>query len=317
MDKIGLPKIEETVLDDHSSKFVIEPLYPGYGPTIGNALRRVLLSSIVGSAATYFRVEGINHEFSAIPGVKEDMIELLLNLKGINFKSYSDEPVTLRLSKKGPSSISAADFEPNDQIEIGNPDFHIASIDRGANLQLELIVEKDRGFRPTGGQEDKREIGWIGIDASFSPVKRVSFSVENTRVGQMTNFDKITMEVTTDGTVKPIDALKEAGRVLVDHFEAIISDSTFRPELTERVAEKNENESLIEEEQSEEKDSLAEGKMKIEDTGISQRTANALLNAGIKTVAGLKRLSPLKIEEIKGLGKKGMAEVRDIITKYE
>jgi DNA-directed RNA polymerase subunit alpha len=171
MDKIGLPRIEEKASSANSGQFIIEPLYPGYGPTIGNALRRVLLSSVIGAAATSFRVEGINHEFSAISGVKEDVIELLINLKNIRFKSYSDEPVTIRLSKKGPGEVKAGDFEPNSQIEIANPDLHLVSLDKDANFQLEVIVEKDRGFRPTGSASEKKEIGWIGIDAAFSPIE--------------------------------------------------------------------------------------------------------------------------------------------------
>lgn len=317
MDKIGLPKIEETVINDNKSRFVIEPLYPGYGSTIGNAIRRVLLSSIVGSAATYFRVEGVDHEFSAIKGIKEDMIELLLNLKSINFKSYSEEQVILTLSKKGPCQVTAADFQANSQIEISNPDNHIANIDKGASLQLELMIEKDRGFRPTGTKEDKKEIGWIGIDASFSPVERVSFLVENTRVGQMTNFDKITMDITTDSTITAKDAIKEASRVLVDHFEAIISDPTFNPSLTEKISEVVETPEVEELIEDEDKEQPGESKVKIEEAGFSQRTANALLNAGIKTIAGLKRMSPLKIEEIKGLGKKGITEIADVISRYE
>lgn len=316
MEKIGLPRIEEKKLGDNRSEFVIEPLYPGYGATIGNALRRVLLSSIIGSTVTYFRVEGINHEFSAITGVKEDMIELLLNIKSINFRSFTDEPVTLELSKKGPGEVMASDFKPNSQVEIANPEQHLVSLDKDANFQLEVIVEKDRGFRPVNHSGEKKEIGWIGIDASFSPVNRVHFSIEDTRVGQMTNFNKLTLGVTTDGTLAPLDVIKEASKILVDHFQAIIADMEYNPVLTER-AEQNELIGGPDEESEEEKENQDESRIKIEEAGFSQRTSNALLNAGIKTIAGLKRLTPLKIEEIKGLGKKGVTEVSEVLSRYE
>lgn len=311
MEKIGLPRVSENKISANHSDFVIEPLYPGYGPTIGNALRRVLLGSIIGSAATYFRVEGLNHEFSAIHGVKEDMIELLLNIKSINFRSFSDEPVAIELSKKGASEVRAADFKPNSQIEIANPDQHLASLDKDADFQLEVIVERDRGFRPsTAGV--KKEIGWITIDASFSPVKRVNLVVEDTRVGQMTNFNKLNLGLTTDGTITPAEALKEASRVLVDHFEAIISDSTFNPGLTEKLEENTPTEPEFDNGEN-----ASENRVKIEEAGFSSRTTNALINTGIRSIAGLKRLTPLKIEEIKGLGKKGIAEVREILNNYE
>lgn len=315
MEKIGLPSIEERQISENHSDFVIEPLYPGYGATIGNALRRVLLSSIIGSTATHFRVEGINHEFSAIPGVKEDMIELLLNIKSINFRSHTDEPVTLELSKKGPGEVTAADFNPNSQVEISNPEQHLVSLDKDADFRLEVIVEKDRGFRPVGLSEEKKEIGWIGIDASFSPVTRVNYAVEDTRVGQMTNFNKLNLGIITNGTLTPKDAIKEAAKVLVDHFAAIIADTEYNPELTER----KEAEELIGGPDTDEEshEDIDEGKVKIEEAGFSPRTTNALLNSGIKTIAGLKRLTPLKIEEIKGLGKKGITEVNEVLSRYE
>ncbi|MFA5926815.1 MAG: DNA-directed RNA polymerase subunit alpha [Patescibacteria group bacterium] len=314
MEKIGLPKIEEKVVAPNHSQFVIEPLYPGYGPTVGNSLRRVLLSSITGAAATYFRVEGLSHEFSAIPGVKEDMIELLMNVKGINFLSHSEEPVTLELAKKGSGEAKAGDFKASDKIEIANPELHLAALDKEADFQLEVLVEKDRGFRPSGSAAEKKEIGWVAIDAAFSPVSRVSYDVENTRVGQMTNFDKLTLDVITNGTISPQDALKEASKVLVDHFEAIISDPTFNPDLTVREELVQASDDV---EDEDEKENATDSKVKIEEAGFSPRTMNALLNAGVKTIAGLKRLSPLKIEEIKGLGKKGILEVEEVLKRYE
>lgn len=320
MEKIGLPKILEEKISESTSSFTIEPLYPGYGPTIGNALRRVLLSSITGAAATSFKVDGINHEFTSIPHVKEDMLELLMNLKKVSFKSFSEEPVVLELVKKGPGEATAADFKPNSNIEIGNPSQHLMSLDHKADVRIEVVVEKDRGFRASSTDAEKREIGHINVDASFSPIERVKLDIGDVRVGQMTNFDKLMLEVTTNGTITPSDALKEASRVLVDHYNAIISDETYQPELTEKFtpvvspleevggeegvnAEVDEDNEMMD-------DGSIDGKTKIEDADFSPRTTNALLNSGIKTIAGLKRLSSLKLEEIKGLGKKGIEEIR-------
>jgi DNA-directed RNA polymerase subunit alpha len=314
MEKIGLPKISEEKIDKNHSKFVIEPLYPGYGPTVGNSLRRVLLSSIMGAAATSFKVDGVNHEFSSVEHVKEDMVELMMNIKKVNFKSYSNEPVILELSKKGPGEVKAGDFKSNSNIEIFNPEQHIASLDNKANFRMEIIVEQDRGFRPASvATGEKKEIGQIAIDASFSPIDRVSFFVEDTRVGQMTNFDKLIVDIITTGTVTPEFALKEASKVLVDHFTSIMNDQSFDLEVTEPYEKEAENIAPESEEIIDEEVSAVnlEGKMKIEEAGFSPRTTNALINSGIKTIAGLKRLSPLKIEEIKGLGKKGIDEIKE------
>lgn len=313
MEKIGLPKITEQAIGKNHSIFTIEPLYPGYGSTLGNSLRRVLLSSITGAAATSFKIDGVSHEFTSIPHVKEDVIELLMNIKSLCFKSHSEEPVTIELYKKGPGEVTASDFKPNSNIEICNPDLHIASLDNKADFNLEVVVEKDRGFRPVNvSLTERREIGRINIDVSFSPVERVSISVEDTRVGQMTNFDKLTVDVITNGTVDPDWALKEASKVLVDHFQAIISDESFDLDLTEAYQKAETIEASTEEETYEDTSILElESKTKIEDAVLSQRTTNALLNAGIKTIAGLKRLSPLKLEEIKGLGRKGIEEIKE------
>jgi len=314
MEKIGLPKISEEKISEKQSKFVIEPLYPGYGPTIGNALRRVLLSSITGAAATSFRVDGVDHEFTSIPHVKEDVIELMMNLKSVNFKSHSDEPVTLELNKKGPGEVTAADFKSNSNIEISNPGQHLLSLDNKANFHMEVIIEKDRGFRAvsTAG-EDKKEIGQIAIDASFSPVERVGLEISDTRVGQTTNFDKLILDITTNGTVEPNYAIKEASRVLVDHYNSIMADENFNIDLTEPFAPEipETPEEVSSELETQMEGAVIEGKTKIEEANFSQRTSNALLNAGIKTIAGLKRLSPLKLEEIKGLGKKGIDEIKE------
>ncbi|MFA7243728.1 MAG: DNA-directed RNA polymerase subunit alpha [Patescibacteria group bacterium] len=316
MEKISLPKIREEKLEDNKSRFVIDPLYPGYGATLGNALRRVLLSSIPGSAITSFKLEGAPHEFTAISHVKEDLLEIMLNLKEINVKSDSDEPTALMISKKGPGEVTGADFSKNSSIEIINPEVHIATLDKGAQFELEVTIEKDRGFRSTEDFTDKgKEIGRIDIDAAFSPITRVKMDIENTRVGQMTNYDKLVIEIDSDGSIAPYDALISASNILIDHYKAF----AFNEEVPFELTEMPKNEVEIEEEEllggEEEADEIGlDPKTKIEDANFSQRTTNALVNAGIKTIAGLKRLSDLKLSEIKGLGQKGIDEVKEKLS---
>ena len=311
MEKIELPKfIEEKIAENHS-RFTIEPLYPGYGATIGNPLRRALLSSIVGAAATSFKIEGTSHEFSSIPHAKEDVIEVMMNLKDVHFKCFSDEPVVLELSKKGPSVVTAADFKKNSNIEITNPEAPIITLDKSANLEMEVVIEKGRGFKSAAvGTEDKTEIGRIAIDSFFSPVERVSLKVEDTRVGQMTNYDKLTLDVVTNGTIEPEAAIKEAAEALVSHYRAIISPEVEKIETAEVVESDAADDEIVTPVTGE-----LDSKSKVEELGLSSRTANALVNAGIKTYGGLKRLSALKVEEIKGMGKKGVDEINALLGR--
>lgn len=309
MEKISLPKFSEEKISEFHSKFTIEPLYPGYGSTIGNALRRVLLSSITGAAATSFKIDGVTHEFTSIPHAKEDVVELMMNLKNINFRSFSDEPVVLELSKKGPATVTAKDFKANSKVEIINSDTHLITLDKNADFYIEVIVEKGRGFKAVNvGIGERSEIGRIGIDAFFSPVERVSMQISDTRVGQMTNYDKLVLEVVTSGAITPDEAIKEAAKVLVDHYQSIILG-----EVAEEEAEKTDETGQSEAEETGEVQGDIDSKTKVEDLSLSPRTINALLNSGIKTYGGLKRLSSLKIEEIKGLGKKGIEEINAII----
>jgi len=308
-----IPKIKETKIDETKSVFVIEPLYPGYGSTIGNALRRVLLSSLPGCAISSVKLEGVAHEFSAIPHVKEDMIEIIMNLRKIVFKSFSDEPVTIEINEKGPKTVSASDFNLKSGVEILNPDQHVATLDKSASFNLEVVVEKGRGFIPTEEKDiEKSDIGRIAIDSAFSPVKHVNMKVEHTRVGQMTNYDKVELEVTTDGSVLAKEALKEASNILVEHFNYIAEGKPVSAdEPIEDTPEINSDEKQIE------KNNFADldPKTKIEDLDLSARTVNSLVNAGIKTIAGLRRMSNLKLSEVKGLGKKGFDEVKILLEK--
>lgn len=305
-----VPKIKEVVIDETRSKFIIDPLLPGYGATMGNALRRVLLSSLPGTAISSLKLEGVAHEFSAIPHVKEDMIKIIMNLRKINFKSYSDEPVTIELAAKGPKSIFAKDFRLPSTVEILNPEEYIATLDKSADFDLEIVLEQGRGFRPTEDREiEKNDVGRISIDSVFSPVKLINFKIEHTRVGQMTNYDKIELEIATNGSISPREALTQAGKILVQHFNYIAEGKPYTSE--EEVAE------TVAQEEPKEIVSLAEvdPKTKVSELNLSARTINALINSGIKTVAGLKRLSDLKLSEVKGLGKKGFEEVKELLAK--
>jgi len=205
------------------SMLVIEPLFHGYGTTIGNALRRVLLSSLPGAAVTAVKIKGANHEFQSIEGVLEDVLEITLNLKQLRMKMHTDEPVKLTLSKKGLGPVTAADFEKNSDVEIANPDLHIAEItSKSLEFEVEIVVAKGMGFDPKESRDkSEKEVGLIEIDAIFTPVKHVGFSVEDTRVGQITNYDKLTMNIETDGTITPQDAVKEASKILINHLSLL------------------------------------------------------------------------------------------------
>lgn len=214
-----LLSISEIRGDERKKTFVIEPLLPGYGVTLANALRRVLLSSLEGSALTAVTIEGASHEFTTLPSVKEDVLDIILNLKALRVKLFGDEAATVSLDVKGPAEVKAKDFAKNPSVEFVDPNAHIATVEKGGHLKLSVTMERGRGFLPTEARERGKEaLGTIHVDASFSPVKKVSYTVENTRVGRMTNFDKVNMEIVTDGTVDPAEALDQAARILVEHF---------------------------------------------------------------------------------------------------
>lgn len=325
MEKINLPKISEEKISEFSSRIIIEPLFPGYGHTMGNALRRVLLSSIPGAAITSFKIEGAPHEFTSLPHVKEDLIEIMLNLKSIKVHSHSWEPVQLTLSAEDSGQVKAGDFHPNSDVEILNPDQVIATLDKKARFEMEVTVEKDRGFRSTDEASVSKEIGHILVDASFTPVERVKVDVENTRVGQMTNYDKLIIELSTNGSITPHEAVVDASNILIDHYKVFAFNTELAEPLTEEYHEPApEIDEMIGGDSYEMQpgDQIAaqgaiDPKTKIEDIGLTPRTANALVNAGIKTLAGLSRLSELKLSEVKGLGKKGIEEIKTILERNE
>ncbi|MBF6589013.1 MAG: DNA-directed RNA polymerase subunit alpha [Ktedonobacterales bacterium] len=218
---IALPRITSNEVEHNYASFDIEPLEAGYGRTLGNALRRVLLSSLPGAAVTSVRIEGAQHEFQDVPGVKEDVTDIVLNIKKIRLRSFSDHPVSMRIEITGARAVTAADIQAPSTVEIVTPDVHICTLDSpDAHLDMELVIENGKGYVPAESKEGQA-IGQIPVDAIFSPVQRVNYIVENTRVGQMTNYDRITLQIWTDGTVSPEEALRRGANILVDHFRMI------------------------------------------------------------------------------------------------
>lgn len=223
------------------AKIVIEPCYPGYGTTIGNTLRRVMLSSMVGSAITAVKIDGVDHEFSTIPNVKEDVVAIILNLKLVRFKVHSDEPVELTLNIKGERAATASDFEGPSTVETINPKQPIATLtDKSATLTMTIAVNSGRGYVPVENREkEKLDVGWIAIDSIFTPIKTVNFAVENVRVGQITNFDRLILDVETDGSMKPEDAVAQSARILVDHFSILLKLSSETAEVPKKKRAKS------------------------------------------------------------------------------
>lgn len=220
--------ITEEKVSDRVSKFVIEPLSPGYGMTLGHSLRRVLLTSLEGAAASYVKIEGADHEFSTLKGMREDVVELIINIKSMRVRSESDEPVTIKLSKKGPGDVKASDFDANSDIEFADADHHLATLEKGGKLNMEVVIEKGRGYVTVASKnsDEKLPIGMIAVDSIFTPIKKVHYEVEHTRVGGQTDLDKLTLELTTDGTVAPTEAMKYAAQILVDHFQFVLDGTS-------------------------------------------------------------------------------------------
>jgi DNA-directed RNA polymerase subunit alpha len=246
MENIPLPnKIEIKAGDKENESIIsIQPCHPGYGTTIGNALRRVLLSSLPGAAVTSFKIKGVNHEFSAIPNVLEDVVEISLNLKKLRLKIFSEEPVRLKLRANGEKKVTAKDIEKNSDVEIINGDLLIATLtDKSADLEIELIVKQGRGYIPTESREkEDLETGMIAIDSIYTPVKNVGFKIENVRIGQITNYENLVLSVETDGTISPKEALAEANKLLIEHFNFIAENNVIEVETKKKPAKKEKEE---------------------------------------------------------------------------
>ena len=305
----GLVKTE-----DHSATsatFVIEPLHTGYGMTLGNSLRRVLLSSIAGAAVTAIKVEGATHEFTTVKGVKEDVVDIMLNLKGIRFRVFGDNDThTLRIVKKGKGSVTAKDVQATADVEIVNPSHVIATIDDDkASLVMDIVVETGRGYRTIEEGAAKKASDMIAVDAVFSPVSRVRYNVENTRVGQITDLDKLMITIDTDGSISPSDAFEEAAAILVNQYTALAGQT--RVEVSAPLGNKPEGED------SEDSDEPTELMTSIEDLNLSARTTNALINNEIHTLKDLFSLSDTELRELKGFGSKALDEVKEKMAELE
>lgn len=302
LQPIYLPENVETTEDGpNTATFSIHPYFPGYGPTVGNALRRVLLSSLPGAAITHMKIDGAEHEFSTLAGVKEDLITIMLRLKQVRLQSTSNEPMEIKLDVKGEKKVTAGDFETPPEITIANPDFLIATLtDSKAKLEMRCTVEQGRGYVPSESREhEQRDIGTIAIDAIFTPVQRVSFKVENVRVGQATDYHKLTVSITTDGTLQPIDALKQAASILRDHFQELTSD--FEEKLTAERPQKME-ELIVETPEPELENTLSL-------LHLPSRVHNALERVGITTVEQVMDLTDEQIQDIPGLGEKAVDDI--------
>jgi DNA-directed RNA polymerase subunit alpha len=291
------PQIQENTVSDVRSKFSIEPLEPGFGYTLGNALRRTLLSSIPGAAISSVRLEGVLHEFATIPKATEDVTDVILNLKELVLRSELDEPSTIYVKAKGPGEVTAGDISPPAGVEILNSDMHIATLGKGATLEMEMVVERGVGYRPAERNKKPRDpIGVIPVDSIFSPVRRVSYAVENTRVEQMTDRDRLILDVETDGSITPREALASAGSTLLELVN-LFADLAESPGIAIGPAED---------------ESLQAGELAtiIEDLNLSVRSYNCLKREGINTVGDLVQRSEQELMDIRNFGQKSIEEVK-------
>ncbi len=307
IDQIEKPKIERVELGENSryGKFVVNPLERGFGQTLGNSLRRVLLNSLPGVAPTCVRIEGVQHEFSTVPGVKEDVAELILNIKLISAKLFTDQPKIVTIDAYGPCEVTAGDIKIDDEVEIVNQDLHIATLSEGAHLQMQITLEKGRGY--VSAERNKQlavernkvagmPIGVIPVDSIFTPIRKVSYSVEDTRVGQVTDYDKLIFEVWTNGSIMPDEATGLAAQILTDHLTLFVN-------LTENVVPGID----FNEPEDDKKEKVLE--MTIEELDLSVRAYNCLKRAGINTVAELVQRNQEDMMKVRNLGKKSLEEV--------
>ena len=282
-------------------RFVIEPLERGFGHTLGNSLRRVLLSSLPGVAVSSVHIEGVQHEFSTIPGVKEDVTEIILNLKTMACKMFAEGPKQLTIDVKGPCELTAGDIKTDDEVEIANPELHIATLNEDAHLQMQLTLDRGRGYVSADkNKTPSMPIGVIPIDSIFTPVKKVNYTVEDTRVGQITDYDKLTLEIWTNGTLKPEEAVSSAAKILNEHLNLFIS-------LTDQVMPV----SMVQPE-DDKKDKVLE--MTIEELDLSVRAYNCLKRAGINSVAELVQKNQEDMMKVRNLGRKSLEEVEQKLS---
>lgn len=299
MFEIEKPKVEciDKNEDGSYSKFVIEPLERGYGLTLGNAMRRMLLSSLPGAAVTSVKIDGVQHEFSTIPNVKEDVVEIILNIKGIALKMMGEGNQTAVIDVTGPAVVTAGDIKSDGSIEVVNKDHYLATVSEGGRLYMELNVDRGRGYAVADKNKlANQPIGVLPVDSIYTPIKRVNYSVENTRVGQITDYDKLTLEIWSNGTISPEEAIGLSAKILIEHFKQFLS-LTDHADSVEIMVEKEEDK----------KDKVLE--MTIEELDLSVRSYNCLKRAGINTVHELTQKSEEDMMKVRNLGKKSLEEV--------
>jgi DNA-directed RNA polymerase subunit alpha len=295
-------EVEKESLTKTYGKFYAEPFERGFGMTIGNSLRRVLLSSIAGAAVTSVKIEGVLHEFSTLSGVKEDVTDVILNIKNLRLKLHVDKPKLIHIKKKGPGEVKGSDIIHDADVEILSPDLHIATLDKGATLDAEMTVRVGRGYVPADrNKEEGSPIGVIPIDSIFSPVRRVNFTVENARVGRVTDYDKLVMEIWTDGSVKPDDVLGFSAKILKDHLSIFINFEEIEEPTESKGGDSQEsNKNLL---------------RSVHELELSVRAANCLKNANIRTIADLVQRSEAEMLKTKNFGRKSLNEIKEILQE--
>lgn len=304
MIEIEKPKIECVESDESNSygKFVIEPLERGYGITLGNSLRRIMLSSLPGAAVTSVKIDGVLHEFSTIPGVKEDVTEIVLNLKSLALKIDGEGPRVMYVDASGECEVTAGDIKTEGDVEIVNKDAHIATLNKDARLYMEINIDKGRGYvMADKNKEPNQPIGIIPVDSIYTPIKRVNYTVEDTRVGQITDYDKLTFEIWTNGTIKPDESLSLAAKILIEHLKLFLT-------LTDHVSDV----SIMVEKEDDKKEKVLD--MTIEELDLSVRSYNCLKRAGINTVQELTQKTVEDMMKVRNLGKKSLEEVEQKLT---
>ncbi len=316
--KIIIPSKPRVVLEEENKGvFEIDGLYPGYGHTLGNSLRRIILSSLPGASITSLKIDGVSHEFQTIDGIKEDVIVMILNLKKARFKMTTDEPQMVTLSVKGPKTVTAGDIKTSGQVEVLNKDLHIAEVTGKINLDIEMKVEKGLGFIPKEiFHKDKVDVGTITVDAIFTPIRRVAYEVENMRVGDKTNFNRLRISIETNGTLTPREALTESISIMIKQLKAIVDFKEVEEEEEEAPVEKKS--AKVADKESTEKDTDVADvlKTRTDSLDLSTRTLNALTNANIRTLGCLARKKREDLLEVEGIGEKGITEIKKVLTKF-
>ena len=308
--EIGIPKIKTERVSANHAIFTVSPLPPGYGTTVGNSFRRILLSSLPGASVTGVKIDGVSHEYSTVKGVKDSILDMTLNLKLLNIKKETSEPSTLTLSSNKEGVVLAKDIKCPSDVEILNPDQYITTLDKGGKLTMEIRVEKGVGYIPAPQrQKEETDSDMIVLDSVYSPVRKVRYEVESTRVGQMTNLDKLKLEIMTDGSITPEDALKFSSNILQSYFSLFNQENAIIEEDFMSDFQK-----IQEKEQEEEKNKPAqESYTPIEILGFSPRTLNALINGGIGSVEQLEKCTESKLTNLRGFGKKALTEVAEAL----